>query len=104
MSVVSSLYSVVLVPMLRCFFSSVFEITERRDMGMHGVPLSMAVLGLGMGTMLINFHTWGIMLVLRVVIFTLFYGILELSCGECNVISLYCICCSVNDSVSLMCL
>ena len=35
-------------------FSSVFAITERRDMGLYEVPLS--VLGFGIGTMLANFH------------------------------------------------
>ena len=39
-----------------------------------------------------------------VVIFTLFYCILNLSCGEYAVISLYCMCCSVNGSVCLVCL
>ena len=37
-------------------FSSVFAITERRDMGLYEVPLSMA-----------NFHMCSIMLVLRAV-------------------------------------
>ena len=37
-------------------------ITERRDMGMYEVPLSMCLLGFGMGTMLANFHMCGIML------------------------------------------
>ena len=31
--------------------------------------------------------------------FSLFYCLLDLSCGECNVISLYFLCCSVNRSV-----
>ena len=35
--------------------------------------------------------------------FTLFYCLLDLSCGECDVISLYCMCCSVNGSVCLVC-
>ena len=48
-------------------FSSVFAITERRDMGLHEVPLSMGLLGFGMGHLLANFHMCGIMLVLRVV-------------------------------------
>ena len=38
------------------------------------------------------------------VIFTLFYCLLDLSCGECDVISLYFMCCSVNGSVCLVCL
>ena len=88
-------------------------------MGLYEVPLSL--LGFGMGTMLANFHMCGIMLVLRavfnmrvqeglcvlcawclicqVVIFTLFYCLLDLNCGECYVISLYFVCCSVGVSV-----
>ena len=45
-------------------FFSVFAITERRDMGLYDVPLSMSLLGFGMGTMLANFHICGIMFVL----------------------------------------
>ena len=44
-----------------------FQITEMRDMGLYEVPLSMSLLGFGMGTMLTNFHMFGIMLVLRAV-------------------------------------
>ena len=40
-------------------------ITERRDMGLYEVPLSL--MGFGKGTMLANFHMCGIMLVLRAV-------------------------------------
>ena len=36
-------------------------------MGMYAVPLSMSLLGFGMGTMLANFHICGIMLMLRAV-------------------------------------
>ena len=36
-------------------------------MGLHDVPLSMSLLGYGMGAMLANFHMCGIMLLLRVV-------------------------------------
>ena len=36
--------------------SPVSAITERRDMGLYEVPLSMSLLGFGMGTMLANFH------------------------------------------------
>ena len=43
------------------------QITERRDMGLYEVPLSMSLLGFGMGIMLANFHMCGIMLVLRAV-------------------------------------
>ena len=42
-------------------------ITERRDMGMYEVPLSMSLLGFGVGTTLANFHMCGIMLVLTAV-------------------------------------
>ena len=42
-------------------------ITDRRDVGLYEVPLSMSLLDLGMGTMLANFYMCGIMLVLRAV-------------------------------------
>ena len=48
-------------------FSSGFAITERRDMGLYEVCLSMSLLGVGMGTMLANFYMCGIMLVLGAV-------------------------------------
>ena len=35
--------------------------------------------------------------------FLLFYCLLDLSCGECDVISLYFMCCSVNESVRFVC-
>ena len=35
-------------------FSSVFAITEMRDMGLHEVPLFVSLLGFGIGTMLGN--------------------------------------------------
>ena len=47
--------------------SLVSAITERKDMGLYEVPLSMSLLGFGMGTMLANFHMCGIMMVLRAV-------------------------------------
>ena len=42
-------------------------IAENRDRGLYEVALSMSLLGLGMGTMLVNFHMCGIMLLLRAV-------------------------------------
>ena len=36
--------------------SPVSAITERRDMGLYEVPLSVSVLGFWIGTMLANFH------------------------------------------------
>ena len=33
----------------------------------------------------------------------MFYCLLDLSCSECDVMSLYCMCCSVNESVCLVC-
>ena len=41
-------------------FSPVSAITERRDMGLYDVPVSMYLLCLGMRTMLANFHMCGI--------------------------------------------
>ena len=38
--------------LLQCLFT----ITERRDMGLFEVPLSVSLLGFGIGTMLANFH------------------------------------------------
>ena len=96
-------------------------ITERRDMCLM-IPLSMSLLGFGMGTMLANFHMYT-MLVRNVSqrgpmcfrclmfslsgpceIFTWFYCLLDLSCCECDVISLYCMCFPVNGYFSLVCL
>ena len=34
---------------------------------------------------------------------TLFYCLLDLSCGACDVISMYFMCCSLNGSVCLVC-
>ena len=33
-----------------------FAITERRDMSLYKVPLSVSLLGFGIGTILTNFH------------------------------------------------
>ena len=41
--------------------SPVSVITERRDMGLYEVPLSVSLLGFGIRTMLANFDVWGIM-------------------------------------------
>ena len=46
--------------------SPVSTITERRDMCLYEVPLSMPLLGFG-GTMLANLHMCGIRLVIRAV-------------------------------------
>ena len=35
--------------------------------------------------------------------FTLFYGLWNLSCSDCNTISLYFLCCPVHGSVCLVC-
>ena len=40
---------------------------------------------------------------LIIVIFTLFYSLLDLRSSECNVVSLYVVCCSVNVSVCFVC-
>ena len=40
-------------------------------MGLYKVPLSMSLLGFGMGTTLANFYMCGIMLVLRAVFYML---------------------------------
>ena len=38
-----------------------------------------------------------------IVIFALFYCLLDLRSGECNVVSLYVLCCPVNGSVCFVC-
>ena len=89
----------------------VFAITERRDMGLYEVPMSMSLLGFGMGTMLTNFHMCGIMLVLRAVFNMLVRnasprGPTCFRClVSCYVISLYFLYFSVivNGSVCLVC-
>ena len=40
---------------------------------------------------------------LCIVIFALFYCLLDMSCSECNVISLYALSCSVDGSVCFVC-
>ena len=98
-------------------------------MSLYEVPLSMSLLGFGMGTMLDNFHMCGIMLVLRAVFNMLVRnasprGPMCFSClmfslsGPCEllfllcllplgrelyVISLYFMCCIVNGSICLVC-
>ena len=103
-------------------------------MGLYEVPLSMSLLGFGMWTMLVNFHMYGIMLVLRAVFNMLVrnasprwsmcfrYLMFNLS-GPCQLLFLLCftaswtsvvvsvtlypcifLCCSVNGSVCLVCL
>ena len=57
-------------------------------MGLYEVLLPMSLLGFG---------------TLLVVIFTLFYCLLNLNYVKWNVISLYFMCCSVNGSVCLVC-
>ena len=42
---------------VRMTFSSVFAITDKRDIGMYDVPMFMSLLGLGIGMMLASFHT-----------------------------------------------
>ena len=108
-------------------FSSVVAFTERRDMGLYEVALSMD------GDNVSQFpYVWYYMLLRAVLImfernaspggpmcfrclifslsgpcelfiFTLFYYLLDLSCGDCNAIPLYFLCCSVNGSVCLVC-
>ena len=53
------LYPCLLLCLLLCKeegSSPVSAITERRDMGLYEVPLSVSLLGFGIGAMLANFH------------------------------------------------
>ena len=76
-------------------------ITERRDMDLYDVPLSISLLGFGMGTILANFHMCGIMLVLRGVFNMLvrnaslkgpmcFRGLMFSLSGPCELLFLLC--------------
>ena len=73
-----------------CKEEGVFEITERMDMVLYEVPLSMSLLGFGMGTMLSNFHIYCIMLVLRAVFNMLMRNASPrgLMCFRCKMFSL----------------
>ena len=100
--------------------SSPVSLELLRDMGLYEVPLSMSLLGFGMGTMLPNFHRCGIMLVLRAVFimlvrnaspkwpcellfFTLFYCLLDLSCGGCYLCYILVFCASLCWCIFLSC-
>ena len=37
-------------------FSSIFAITERSEMGVYDVPMSMSLFGFGIGMMFTSFH------------------------------------------------
>ena len=41
----------------RITFSSVFVITDRRDIGLYDVPMLMSLFGLGIGMMFASFQT-----------------------------------------------
>ena len=41
----------------RITFSSVFAITDRRDIGLYDVPMLMSLLSLGISMMFASFHT-----------------------------------------------
>ena len=97
-------------------------------MGLYEVPLSMSLLAFEMGTMLTNFYMFGIMLMLRAVFnmlvrnassrgpmcfrrlmfslsgpcVLLFLLCFIASCGECDGISLYFMCCSVNGPICIV--
>ena len=53
----------------RITFPSVFEIIDRRDIGLYDVSMLIYLLGLGTGMMLANFHTCGILLSLSAVLY-----------------------------------
>ena len=53
----------------RITVSSVFAITDRRDIGLYDVPMLMSLLVLGTGMMLANFHTCGILLALSAALY-----------------------------------
>ena len=51
-----SVFGMFAVMLGRRLFSSVFAITERRDMGLYEIPLFVSLLGFRIGTMLAKFH------------------------------------------------
>ena len=53
----------------RITFSSVFVITDGRDIGLYDVPMLISLLGLGTGMMLANFHTCNILLSLSAALY-----------------------------------
>ena len=74
----------------RRLLSNVFATNERRVMGLYDVPLSIYLLGFGMGSMLANFHMCSIMLVLRAVLNMLVWNESPrgpMCFSECNVVS-----------------
>ena len=85
-------------------------------MGLYEVPLSVFLLGFG--GYVSHFHMGDIMLLLRAVLNMLVrnasprgpmcfrllvYCLLDVRSGECNALSLYFMCCSVNGSVCHVC-
>ena len=96
---------VCLVCLLLCkeegYFPVSLQFTERRDMGMYEVPLSVSLLGFGIGTMLANFHVWGIKFLLRAVLnilvrnaspggYMCFRGLIFNLSGPCELLFLLC--------------
>ena len=65
-----------------------------KDIGLYEVPLSISLLGFGMGTMLANFHMCGIMLVLGAV----FTSPVRTKCG---MFVMYCMQCCMSLSAVL---
>ena len=83
-------------------FCNVFAITERKDIDLCEVSLSMCLLGFGMRTMLANFHVCGIMLLFRAVLnmlvrnasprgFTCFWCLMFSLSGPCELLFYLCI-------------
>ena len=92
-----------LVYLLLCkeegYFYSVFAITERRDMDLYEVPLSMYLLSFRMGTMLANFHMCGIMLLLRAV-----FNMLVMNASPRRPMCFKCLMFSLSGPCELLCL
>ena len=76
------MFSMLCVIYGRITFSSVFAITDRRDIGLYDVPKVISLLGLGTGMMLANFHTCGILLSLSAALY-MFVGYFSPSLPMC---------------------
>ena len=68
-------------------------------MGLYDVPLSMSLLGYGMGTMLANVHMCGIMLMLRAV-----FNILVRNASPRGPMCFRCLMFSLSGPCELLCL
>ena len=73
----------------RITFSSVFAITDRRDIGLYDVPMLMYLLGLGIGMILASFHTLSGPVELLFLLFLI-------AAWTCSVVMFICVGCNLS--------